>query len=196
MRQSIEANRGRPRNQDVHQAILKAALQLVSAHGFRDITVDQIAARAGVGKMSLYRRWPNKAAVVMDAFLELVGPRTDFPQGARALDSLQQQMRLQAQFFRSRYGRLIRSLLAEAQSDSELAQAFRDGWITPRRQGVMNVLQRAISEGDLRAAIDLETATDMLYAPLYYRLLLGTGKLDEAFIENVFRAFLNGYRAH
>ena len=187
---------GRPRSDEAHQAILKAALQLVSAQGFRAITVNQIAAEAGVGKMTVYRRWPHKAALVMDALLELVGPQTDFPSSPRALNSLREQLRLQAKFFRSRYGRLIRSLLAEAQFDEELASAFRERWIQPRRRGVVQILQRAIQEGDLRNDIDLEAATDLLYGPIYYRLLLGTGAIDGRFIDRLYQQFLTGHRTH
>src|SRR4051812_10873210 len=124
MDSSAKAKLGRPRSDDAHQSILQAALDLVSAKGFRAITMDQIAAAAGVGKMTVYRRWPNKSALVMDSLLELIGPQTDFPAAPRALDSLKKQLQLQAKFFRSKYGRLIRSLLAEAQSDEELARAF------------------------------------------------------------------------
>ncbi len=193
---SEQSKPGRPRSDAAHRAILKSALQLVSAQGFRAITVNQIAAQAGVGKMTLYRRWPNKAAVVMDALLELVGPQTDFPASVRALDSLREQLRLQAKFFRGRYGRLIRSLLAEAQFDGELASAFRERWIQPRRQGVIQILQMAIREGDLRGNIDLETTTDILYGPIYYRLLLGTGVIDDAFIDHVYEQFLTGHQVH
>jgi AcrR family transcriptional regulator len=184
---------GRPRSSAAHQQILQAALHLVSAKGFRAITVDQIAAEAGVGKMSLYRRWPNKSSLVMDALLELIGPQTDFPSAPRALDSLRKQLQLQAKFFRSKYGRLIRSLLAEAQSDEELARAFRDHWIYPRREGVIQILQMAIKEGDLRQGIDLETTIDILYGPIYYRLLLGTGEIDDAFTDRLYEQFLAGH---
>jgi AcrR family transcriptional regulator len=185
---------GRPRSNEAQQAILRAALDLVSAKGFRAITVDQIAAKAGVGKMTLYRRWPNKAALVMDALLQLIGPQTDFPSSTHALSSLQKQLHLQAKFFRSKYGLLIRSLLAEAQSDEGLARAFRERWIHPRRQGVIRMLRMAIKQGDLRKDIDLETTTDMLYGPIYYRLLLGTGAIDSAFIDLVSAQFLAGHQ--
>lgn len=186
---------GRPRSNEAQQAILQAALDLVSSKGFRAITVDQIAAKAGVGKTTLYRRWPNKAALVMDALLQLIGPQTDFPPSTRALNSLRKQLDLQAKFFRSKYGLLIRSLLAEAQSDEELARAFRERWIEPRRQGVIRTLKAAIKEGALRKNIDLETTTDMLYGPIYYRLLLGTGAIDAAFIDLLYMQFLAGHRA-
>src|ERR1700733_4707157 len=79
----LKPPRGRPRSEKVHQAILDAALELTFESGFRALNVDMIAARAGVGKMTVYRRWPNKAAVVMDAFLKTVGPGTAFPRTER-----------------------------------------------------------------------------------------------------------------
>ena len=111
----------------------------------------------------------------------------------RAGQASQKQLALQAQFFRSKYGRLIRSLLAEAQSDEELATAFREQWIQPRRRGVIQVLQMVIEEGDLQRDIDLETATDILYGPIYYRLLLGTGTIDARFTKELYKKFLAGH---
>jgi AcrR family transcriptional regulator len=185
---------GRPRNEEADKAILQAALDLVSADGYRAITVDQIAAQAQVGKMSIYRRWPNKAAVVMDALLELVGPQTDFPSVPRASESIKLQLHLQVKFFRSGYGRLIRSLLAEAQSNEELAEAFRERWIVPRRRGVMAILKKAIAQGQLRPDIDLELTTDLLYGPLYYRLLIGTGTITTAFADALYEQFMAGHQ--
>jgi AcrR family transcriptional regulator len=105
---------GRPRSQAAHEAILKAALRLVGKHGFRAVSVNEIAAEAGVGKMTLYRHWPNKAAVVMDSLLKLIGHETAFPKANSALESLRRQLHLQAAFFRSSRGNLIRSLVSEA----------------------------------------------------------------------------------
>ncbi len=184
---------GRPRSEAAHDAILKAALRLVTKRGFRAVTVNEIAAEAGVGKMTLYRHWPNKAAVVMDSLLALIGSQTAFPEAETALESLRRQLDLQAAFFRSSRGNLIRSLVAEAQSDSELANAFRERWLMPRRDGVHRTLRQAMEEGSLRKDFDVDTAIDLLYGSIYYRLLLGSGSLDEQFIEKAFRQFLVGH---
>jgi AcrR family transcriptional regulator len=184
---------GRPRSQAAHDAILKAALHLVTKRGFRDVSVDQIAAEARVGKMTLYRHWPNKAAVVMDSLLVLIGSETAFPEAGRTIESLRRQLRLQAAFFRSPRGNLIRSLVAEAQSDPELARAFRDRWLNPRRESVREILRDAIAEGSLRKDIDMDAAIDLLYGSFYYRLLLGSGVLDERFIDAVYQQFVRGH---
>ncbi|RXS94351.1 TetR/AcrR family transcriptional regulator [Silvibacterium dinghuense] len=186
---------GRPRSQAAHDAILKATLRLITRSGFRAVSVNEIAAEAGVGKMTIYRHWPNKAAVVMDSLLELIGNETAFPKAGSALESLRRQLHLQAAFFRSARGNLIRSLVSEAQSDPELASAFRDRWLNPRREGVRQNIQAAISEGSLRRDFNIDTAIDQLYGSLYYRLLLGSGAIDDAFIEDTYQQFLAGHKA-
>ena len=117
---AIESNarRGRPRNDDIRQLILNTALDLAFEVGFRALTVEAIAAKAGVGKTTIYRRWPNKGAVVMDAFLSIVGPKTIFPSTDRAINSIQLQMKAQVKAFRSRScpsgGPPLRSVRANA----------------------------------------------------------------------------------
>jgi AcrR family transcriptional regulator len=189
---SSPALRGRPRSTEVHHAILRAALDELADYGFRALSTDAIAERAGVGKMTLYRRWPNKAAIVMDAFLTLVGPETKFPERPRAIESIKLQMRSQAKFFRSKLGRTIKALLGEAQFDPELAEAFRERWIVPRRRGTETMIRQAIRQGDLRPNLDLEATIDMLYGPLYYRLQIGTGPFDDAFTDTIFRQVMSG----
>jgi AcrR family transcriptional regulator len=186
---------GRPRSQAAHDAVLKAALRLVTKRGFSAVSVNEIAAEAGVGKMTLYRHWPNKAALVMDSLLVLIGSETDFPEAGSAIESLRQQLDLQVAFFRSARGNLIRSLVAEAQSDSELAIAFRERWLVPRREGVRQILRAAVAEGSLRSDINIDTAIDLLYGSLYYRLLLGAGALDERFVDGIYDQFLEGHGA-
>jgi AcrR family transcriptional regulator len=164
--------------------------------GFRALGIDAIAAKAGVGKATIYRRWPNKAAVVMDAFLAEVGPGTGFPPAPRAMDRIRMQMEAQSRAFRSKYGVLIKSLLGEAQFDLELAEAFRERWIMPRRRLARKVLEEAIEQGDLRDDIDIEAAIDMLYAPIYYRLQIQTGPITEKFVDGVFGQVMAGLRSN
>jgi AcrR family transcriptional regulator len=188
------ARRGRPRSDEAHQAILTAALEEVFAVGFRALGIDAIAARAGVGKATIYRRWPNKAAVVMDAFLAEVGPGTGFPPAPRAIDRIRMQMEAQSKAFRSKYGVLIKSLLGEAQFDPELAEAFRERWIMPRRRLAREVLVEAIQQGELRDDVDVEAAIDMLYAPIYYRLQIGTGPISEKYVDGILEQVMDGLR--
>ncbi len=183
---------GRPRNERLHKAILKTAFDLVLEVGFREVSIESIAAKAGVGKTTIYRRWPNKAAVVMDAFMMRVGAETLFPRADKLTDSIRLQMRTMAKAFRGRDGALVKALLSEAQFDAELATAFRERWTLPRRKMALAVFHDAVRQGVLRPDIDLEATIDLLYAPIYYRLQMGTGPLSDAYIDGIFDHAMEG----
>lgn len=183
---------GRPRNTALQRKILKIALEQVFASGFRAVSIESIAAAAGVGKTTIYRRWPNKAAVIMDAFLQEVEPNTVFPPKERAIDSLRAQLLSQAKVFRGKYGVLIRALLGEAQLDTDMRDAFRNRWIMPRRRTLRSVVERAMAQGDFRGDIDPEYAMDMLYAPIYYRLLIGSGPISGSFVNGLLEQVSRG----
>jgi AcrR family transcriptional regulator len=187
-----EAGPERSKAERCRQLILKTALDLVLEVGFRAVSIEAIAARAGVAKTTIYRRWPNKAAVVMDAFMIRVGSESLFPTTERVRDGIRLQMRSMAKSFRGKVGALVKALLAEAQFDEELATAFRERWTLPRRRKAVSVFQEAIRRGELRPSIDLETTIDLLYAPMYYRLQMGTGPLSEAYIDGLFEHAMNG----
>jgi AcrR family transcriptional regulator len=187
-----ESRGGRPRNEGLHQAILKTTINLVLEVGFRAVSVESIAAKVGVGKTTIYRRWPNKAAVVMDAFTMTVGSGSLFPKAEMATDSLRLQMRAMAKSFRGSDGVLVKALLAEAQFDPELAKAFRERWTLPRRKLGMGVVQEAIRQGGIRADVNPEDVIDLLYGPIYYRLQMGTGPLSGAYVDGIFSRAMEG----
>jgi AcrR family transcriptional regulator len=182
------------RGERLHQAILKAALDLVLEVGFRAVSVEAIAAKTGVGKSTIYRRWPNKAAVIMEAVTGQLGAASRFPENEWAVERLRLQMQITARAFRGRVGALVRALLAEAQFDPELAKAFRENWTLPRRKLVHQILEEAIRQGGVRADIEIEAAIDAFYAPIYYRLQMGTGPISEAYIDRVFEQAMDGQR--
>src|SRR5260370_8308742 len=136
--------RGRPRDQHADAKILKATIRLREQHGFRAVTLEGIEEGAGVVRTTVYRRWPNKAAVVMDAFLTHVAPRIAFPEHPVAVERLRLQMQLLARAFRQEPGLLIRALIAEAQFDEELRAAVHDGWIVKRRASAKAIIEAAI----------------------------------------------------
>ncbi|MBB6142309.1 AcrR family transcriptional regulator [Silvibacterium bohemicum] len=186
------AKGGRPRSEQLHQAILQAAVHLVLTSGFRSLSMDAIAAEAGVGRMTIYRRWPNKAAIIMAAFVMRVDPGTLFKPADNFIESIRLQMRTMAKAFRGRDGALIRVLLAEAQFDPELAKALREQWTLPRRKMAAEYFRSGIRDGILRADIDPEAMIDILYAPLYYRLQMGVGALSDAYVDEVFEHAMKG----
>jgi AcrR family transcriptional regulator len=185
---------GRPRSPRIHQAILRAAVHLVLERGFKALSIDAIAARAGVGRMTIYRRWPNKAAIVMDAFVERVDPETLFLPAKTYLESIRLQMRTMARVFRGKDGALVRALLAEAQFDPDLATALRERWTMPRRRMAIAYFRQGIRNGFLRPDVDPNAMIDVLYAPIYYRLQMGTGPLSDAYIDEIFDHAIKGLK--
>lgn len=185
---------GRPRSPKIQNAVLAAAVKLVLAEGFVTLTMDTIAAVAGVGRMTLYRRWPNKAAIVIDAFVSRVDPNTLFVPGESYLETIRLQMRAMAKLFRGEDGVLMRALLGAAQLDPELATALRERWTMPRRRMAIQYFREGIAQGLLREDVDPEVMIDLLYGPIYYRLQMGTGPLSNAYIDRVFHHVMNGIR--
>ena len=186
------AVRGRPRSKSADARILKAALKLVEAGGFQTVTMEAIAATADVARTTIYRRWPNKESVIMDAFLEEVGPAIAFPTLPNVRESLRRQMKLLAKAFRGKAGLLIRSLLAEAQFNSELKAAFRERWIAKRRASAIAVIKAGIVSGEIPSRIDPDILLDVLYGGLYYRLLIGTGTISDDYVDSVWDTVVGG----
>ena len=167
---------GRPRCAITHQAILDSANELLEEIGFSNMSIEGIAARAGVGKATIYRRWPNKASVVMDAFLAATAKEIAFPNTTSAREDIRRQMRAVVKVLNGPRGRTIATLIGVVQSDHELAEAFRTRFVAVRRGEGKAVLQRGITNGEFRPDMDLESVLDCLYGPLYFRLLIGHDK--------------------
>jgi AcrR family transcriptional regulator len=163
---------GRPRDRETTASILRAALDLAEERGFDSLSVEGVAARAGVAKTTIYRRWPNAWAIVMDAFLAEVTRLAPIQARATARDSLAASMRLLARAYRGRPGKLLRPLLGRAQVEQDLREEVRTRWVEPRRQAAREVIRRGIEAGELRADLDADVMLDALYGPLYHRLLV------------------------
>jgi AcrR family transcriptional regulator len=175
------------RNERSRQAILTATADLLGEVGYTRLTVEAIAARAGVGKQTIYRWWPDKGAVVLDAYLALVGADQvlDVPDSG----DLEADLRLVLgsmvdlladPLFERRY----RALLAAIQDDPELAVALRDRLVVPWLAATRKRLGAAQQAGQL-TDVDLEVAAELLYGPVYYRWLLRTGPITRAYADAV-----------
>jgi AcrR family transcriptional regulator len=174
---------GRPRSERAHRAILRAANELLESDGFAAVTVEAIAERAGVSKATIYRWWPNRAAVVMDGFLSIVSSEVPFPHTGHAREDIRIHMRRLAEAFGGKMGRTVAALIAEGQADPELAEALRSRWLSIRRTEAREILELGIERGELRDDIDPEVAVDVLYGPIYYRMLVGHAPLDGDFAD-------------
>ncbi|MEO3826270.1 TetR/AcrR family transcriptional regulator [Actinomadura sp. B10D3] len=164
--------------------ILDAAYDLLMTRGLDATTVEAIADRAGVSKATVYKWWPNRAAVIMTAFLRRSGDILPYPDRF-APGEVEDRLLRMAAAFRGPAGTAVSALIAEGQSDPDIARAFRDGYVNKRREQGIAIVRDAIAAGDIRPA-DPDVVLDLLYAPLYFRLLVGHLPLtDEAVREHV-----------
>jgi AcrR family transcriptional regulator len=175
------------RNQRSHQAILTATADLLGEVSYAKLTVEAIAARAGVGKQTIYRWWPDKGALVLDAYLALVGA----DQELTVPDSgdLEADLRLVLGSVVDSLGdplfeRRYRALLAAIQDDPKLAAALLDRLLKPWLAATTQRLRAAQRAGQLRN-VDLEVAAELLYGPVYYRWLLRTGPISRQYVDAV-----------
>jgi AcrR family transcriptional regulator len=173
--------RGRPRNQQTHEAILDAARALLQREGESRFSIEQVAASAGVSKASIYRRWPTKGALLIELYME--GLSDGITQDARSLRvELKRYLlatveRLQDPLWR----RILSSLVAEGQYDPVTAQLLRERVVAPRRAAGMALLTHAQQTGQIQPGVDHELVLDLLFGPLWYRLLFEHAPLDADF---------------
>ena len=171
------------RSEASRKAVLQAALDLLSdtppgPMSLQKLSIEGIARQAGVSKMTIYRWWPNKAALVIDSFLENHIARTPIPAEGRAVDALRAHLIALTEVYSGPEGRLIAQLLAECQSDPATLETFKERFWQGRVDAVTALIERAKEEGDLRDDVDTNAIANLLYAPVYFRLLMQTGDLD------------------
>ncbi|MER6222352.1 TetR/AcrR family transcriptional regulator [Streptomyces sp. 900105755] len=169
---------GRPRSETARRAILSAAMDELQQHGYAALTMEAIAGRAGVGKQTIYRWWPSKADVVLDSLLDLAAERITVPdEGSLPADLVA----FLSETFEQRGQRpVLIGLMAQALLDPIFAAAFRDRFLFGRRAALREILDRAITRGEIAPDVDPELLIDVVYGVLWYRLLLDHAPLDAA----------------
>jgi AcrR family transcriptional regulator len=185
--------RGRPRSEQARNAILRAAHDILQNEGLTAVTVEAVAQRAGVGKPTIYRSWPNAQALAMAALM--AGGVATASGDARApagVAALRRQLRDIAATFATRTGRSVTMMLAAAEPDTELSKVFRHHFIMARREEGRAMLSTAIADSEVASSTDIEVALDLIYAPIFYRLLVGHGPLDAAYADGVLDQVLRG----
>lgn len=200
MSETSTNRRGRPRSRAARERVLAAARALLEEGGAPAVTMEAVAARAGVGKPTIYRSWPNAQAVAMAALMELApdaepASKRDRRRPAPALNALRAQLRSVVGVFATPAGRGAAQLIAASDGETEIAKAFRHRVILKSRTQGRTLLERAVEEGVLRADADLEAALDLIYGPIFFRLLVGHAPLDARFADAVLDTALEGLRA-
>jgi AcrR family transcriptional regulator len=192
--------RGRPRDLAAREAILRAARELLDEGGPGFVTMEGVAARANVGKPTVYRWWPDRHAVVMAALMS-AEPSPDQPPlprrraTATAIESLRAQLRMIVARLASPTGRHITSMLAAADAESELAKAFRGHFVLARRAEGRTALEHGITDGEIRSDVDIDVVLDELYGAVFFRLLVGHAPLDVAFVDALIDHVMAGMQA-
>lgn len=190
--------RGRPRNEQLHAAMLAAARALLQQGGLPAVTMEAVAERAGVGKPTVYRYWPNAHAVAMAAMMDnkpvaRAAKTTQAKQSATsALINLRDQLREIAKAFSTPIGRNVTLMIASADSQTELSKVFRNHFILARREEGRVLLNAAIKQAEVREDMDLDIVLDLIYGPLFYRLLVGHAKLNADFTDALLAHALKG----
>jgi AcrR family transcriptional regulator len=183
---------GRPRSEQARRAIFRSTLKLLQRSSFSGLTIEAVAADANVGKATVYRWWPNKGALVVDAFASSAADELHFPNTGSVYRDISLQMAQFVGILHSQRGRIVAALLAGGQTDPELLQAFRDRFLRPRREEAYKTLRRAIKRGELPADLDLDVTLDTLYGAIYMRFLIQHRPLNETYIRQVCRMVLGG----
>jgi AcrR family transcriptional regulator len=172
--------RGRPRLEGAEDRALDAVAELLERVPVRDITMERIAKRAGVSKITLYRRWPSRLALFVDALLRRMTETQPLDEAAPPLAAIATHLVHMARQMQGRNGALARAVVGECLADPEMAHVLRDRYLGHRRAIAIRIIGRGLEDGSFRAGDDAEARHDMLYGAMWYRILFGTGRCDDA----------------
>ena len=191
---SAPARPGRPRRETAgsHSAILDAVHELLLETSVRDLTMEAVAKRAGVGKPTLYKWWPSKAALVFSMFHERLDREGRMPEAATVEAVLRARMKHLVHAFNGLFGKVMAELIAEGQSDHAVLQELYDHHIGPRRAATIVDIERGMASGEFTSSVNPELLVDAIFGPMYYRLLLRLTPLTEEYGETLIDQVLHG----
>jgi AcrR family transcriptional regulator len=188
---------GRPRDETVHTAIMAAAVDVLGEKGYGTFSIEGVAARAGVAKQSIYRRWPSKGALLLDIYMEgMTGDGMTVPSGkgveADFCAYIGQTIRRLKDVA---WMNTLRSVVAEAQTDPRLRTLVFEKVVGPRREIGRRLLQAAVASGELDRDFDVEIFLDLVFGAVWYRLLLGHAPIDKQFADRMLKRLFAHARA-
>ena len=191
------ARKGRPPSERAasQTVIMDAVYGLLQKKSVRDLTMEEVAKRAKVGKPTLYKWWPTKATLVLAMLCERMAPNLEKPSDLTAEDSLRFRVRSLIDAFKGPFGKIVAGLISESQSEPGILRQFLERWVSPRRTATIADLQRGKNTGELRSEAEPEVLNDAIFGALYYRLLLRSGPLTRRFGEDLVEQVLRGHRS-
>lgn len=185
MVERVGAAPGRRRSDQAHQAILQATREVLEEVGYRNMTIEAIATRAGVGKKTIYRWWPSKAAVALEALVTSHDAYVPFPDTGSLEGDLLAYFEQAFPILRGKSGTVLSGLAAEAQLDPTFAHEFQQTFLVPRKAELIELLRRDQQRGELSPDTNLDVLADLIYGAKWYRLLLYPAPLDDTFAREI-----------
>jgi AcrR family transcriptional regulator len=184
---------GRPRSAEADLSILEAATSILAERGLAGMSMEEVAARAGVGKATVYRRWPSRGALALDAFMSEFRSQLSLPDTGTLRGDLLVALRAWSRAVtKTRAGRMLAGLIAEAQRDPQLATAWRQRVFEPLRAQHKALVERAARRGEIPAGTDADVVLDMVFGAAYHRLLQGHLPLTDRFDRQVVDLVMDG----
>jgi AcrR family transcriptional regulator len=174
---------GRPRSEETRTQILAATVRLLETRTIQSISIEAIAKEAGVGKATIYRWWDSKALVVIDAFIEHHIVKTPMPHNLPPGEAIAVHLVSLIREYAGWSGRIVAQIIAEGQADPAVLREFRERFHYGRRALIREMLEAWRSSTRIPVPPNIETLGELLYAPVYMRLLLGNGPLDDHFAQ-------------
>lgn len=175
------ARKGRPRSEKSRTAILKATNSLLLHKSVQELSIEAIAKKAKVGKTTIYRWWPNKTAVVMDALITQPGMQSPMPTPKNNTDAIVMQLEKLIRLLQSKNGETIAQLFSEAQASEESQAIFENNFLAPLIDAIEYSIEQGQSEREFRSSIDTKTAVDMLCGPIFFRLMAHPADFNDKF---------------
>ncbi len=192
----VAARRGRPRSEaaESHAAIMDAVYELLQETSARDLTMDAIARRAKVGKPTLYKWWPSKAALVFEMFHQRIAGAVPPPLDGTAEDVIRAKMRRLVRAFNGLFGKVMADLIAEGQSDADVLHELYERHMRPRTEATIADVERGIAAGDFAPTTDAALLVAAIVGPIYFRLLMRHAPMTEEFVDALVDQVLAGAR--
>src|SRR6476646_3686812 len=191
------SRKGRPPSEKAasHDSIMDAVYAALQEKSSRDLTIEEVAKRAKVGKPTLYKWWPTKATLVLALLCERMAPNLEMPTVLTGEKSLRFRVRRLIDAFNGPFGKIVAGLIAEGQSEPAVLQELFGRWVSPRRTATIADLQRGKNAGELRSETEPELLNDAIFGAIYYRLLLRSGPLTRRFGEELVEQVIRGHRS-
>lgn len=185
MQKKAVGRAGRPRDENVHRAILDAARDLIRDEGYASFSIEGVAARAGVAKQSIYRRWSSKGALLVDLYMDGLDRPEPMPGRGFSDDLLAVLQQTTRRVQDATYANILKSVVVEAQSDPDMRKLVLQKIVAPRREAAKTVITAAIAAGELPSTLDAEMIVDFVFGAVWFNLLLGDANLTSQFARRI-----------